>query len=303
MSTSPHQRQSPEAEQATDTELRDVLAQDPQLSPETNAMLTDELRDVVEAEQVRVPVDRPHATRGEFRDKQSAGAYLSANRFNLLRAGAITLTFGAILALITGYWWLLPVAAGVHALGTMTVLFSIVRLTTESEHPSPEVAAAMAEDGVRNPDERFTEYVEEFSATERRGVSETLGPGFNERTASARDDTATAAEEQSSSMTPTSDPSQVGGQGGEPDMLIWATAGSLLVLSIVLPAVAGGGWLWLLPAVMLPLIGGWVMVQRLMITHEGDLRHAGVKPLVTIAGCTAIAVAVFCALVGLAFNH
>src|SRR5438270_14036543 len=115
----------------------------------------------------------------------------------------------------------------------------------------------MAEDGVSSPDERFTEMVEEFSQERRHGATETVSPGFNDRTAPAGADTPTAAEQQSSAMTPTAAPSRPAGEGGTPDYLIWATAASLFILSIVLPAVSGGGWMWLLPAVMIPLIGGW----------------------------------------------
>lgn len=64
------------------------------------------------------------------------------------------LTFGVVVSLATGKWWVLPLAAGVHALGTMTVTLSIIRVTTVSEHPAPDVAAALVEEGVRNPDGR-----------------------------------------------------------------------------------------------------------------------------------------------------
>lgn len=74
------------------------------------------------------------------------------HRFQLIRASSIVLTFGAVVALATGKWWLLPLATGVHALGTMTVLLTSVRMTTISEHPSPTVAAALAEEGVSSPD-------------------------------------------------------------------------------------------------------------------------------------------------------
>jgi hypothetical protein len=59
---------------------------------------------------------------------------------------------------------------------------------------------------------------------------------------------ADAAQEQSSAMTPTSQPSEPAGHGGAPDLIIWTTALSLLIISIVIPAAMGGGWLWLLTA-------------------------------------------------------
>ena len=98
---------------------------------------------MVGAENVRVPADRPRAARGEHPQQHGPAARLDVNRFQLIRTSAIVLTFGAIIALITRDWWVLPLAAGVHALGTMVVSLSINRLTTVSEHPSPTVAAAL----------------------------------------------------------------------------------------------------------------------------------------------------------------
>jgi hypothetical protein len=136
----------------------------------------------------------------------------------------------------------------VHALGTMTVTLTITRMTTISEHPSPEVAAALAEEGVTNPDEHFSRMVEEFreqpdGIADERGATEVISPGFNERTVPADEATAEGSVEQSSAITPTSQPSRPAGEGGAPDVLIWATTFSLFVLSIVVPATGGGGWL------------------------------------------------------------
>jgi hypothetical protein len=286
----------------SETEEREVRAEDPELSSETNQRLTEELREVVGEEKVRVPKDRPHATRGEHPEQHGFAANLSAHRFQLIRSSAITLTFAAIVALASGDWWILPLAAGVHALGTMTVLLTIMRMTTISEHPSAQLGAAMAEEGVSQPDERFSRMVEEFRSEPEHGASEVLSPGFNERTVEAGSDTAAADAEQSSAMTPTAGPSKPAGEGGAPDVLIWTTIASLFVLSIVLPAVMGGGWMWLLPAVMVPLLGGWVMLQRAMATRREQLR-VGRRAEIAIVLLTAAAVAVFCALVALAFQH
>jgi hypothetical protein len=260
------------------------------------------LREVVGAERVRVPAERPYATRGEHPQQHGFAAYMNQHRFQLIRATAIVLTFGAIISLITGIWWLLPLAAGVHALGTMTVVMTIIRMSTISEHPSPEVAAALADEGVSNPDEHFSRMVEEFRATEEAGASEVISPGYNRRTADAQFDTARASGEQSGAMTPTSQPSEPAA-GGAPERIIWTTALALFALSIVLPATMGGGWLWLLTAVMVPLIAAWMVMQRLMITRQGQLHFQGRGPITAIVVCTAVAVAGFCAIVALAFSH
>ncbi len=75
------------------------------------------------------------------------------------------------------------------------------------------------------------------------------------------------------------------------------------MLSIVLPAVTGGGWLWLLTAVMVPLVIGWVLMQRLMMVKSGKARVDSRSSMVAIVVCTAIAVAAFCAVVAFAFQH
>ena len=80
---------------------REVRAEDPQLSVETNARLTEELRATLGTDRVRVPADRPRASQGEE----------SARR---------------------------------------------------QEHPAPHVAAAMVEQGVSSPDDRFSEMVDGF---------------------------------------------------------------------------------------------------------------------------------------------
>jgi hypothetical protein len=287
------------------SEVREVRAEDPELSPETNQRLTGELREVVGTDHVEVPADRPHASRGEHPQQHGAAARLDVNWFQFIRTGAIVLTFGAIVALITNDWWVLALAAGVHALGTMTVGLTIIRVTTTTEHPSPTVAAAMAEEGIHNPDERFSRMVEEFRREPERGASEVISPGHNERTAPSDTNPADAAAEQSSAMTPTSQPSASGGQGGTPDALVWMTMASLLVLSIALPPLTSGGWMWLLTAVMVPLLVGWGILQRAMITRRNQIHETvqGRGALVAIVVCTAAAVAAFCAAVAFAFQE
>lgn len=285
------------------TEEREVSAADPALSAATNARVTEELRDVVGADRVRVPAERPRASRGEQPHPRHPIAYLTAQRLDVLRGFAIVLTFGAIVALITRTWWLLPVAAGVHALGTMTVVMSVLRLTTVTERPSPEVGAAMAEEGVSSPDERFSRMVDEFAPASDRGTGTVLSPGHNERTVSAGADPLRAAAEQSSAMTPTAEPSRPGGEGGTPDFLIWATAASLLIVSIIVPLLEGGGWMWLLPAIMVPLLIGWVVLQAVMVNRGDAVQVTSRRPLVAVVLCTAVAVAVFCAVVALAYQH
>lgn len=284
-------------------EEREVRAEDPQLSAETNARLTEELRETLGTDRVRVPADRPCASQGEESERRQGGlAYLGMHRFALLRSAAILLTFAAVLSLITNNWWLLALAAGVHAVATMTVALTAVRMTTITEHPAPEVAAAMAEDGVSSPDERFSEMVDEFRPQTSGGAGDVVSAGGNDRSVEAGVDPAAAGAEQSTAWTPTAGPSEAVGPGGAPDALIWATAGSLLAASILISAVQGG-WMWLLTAVMLPAVAGWIVLQRALHARRGSGQSLGTRGLVAIAVGTGLAVAVFCAVVALAFQH
>jgi hypothetical protein len=294
----PPRRGTPSAESAR-TEEREVQAADPDLSDRTNERLTEELREVVGAERVSVPADRPRASEGEKPRRQTAGGYLSMHRLQAVRATAVVLTFGGIIALVTGDWWLLPLAAALHALGTMTVTLTAVRMTTISERPSPQLAAALSEEGVSSPDERFSEMVEEFRPAPDRGISEVLSPGFNERTTPAGAEPAQAAAEQSSAMTPTAEPSEPAGRGGIPGLLVWAVMIGLLVFSIVLPATTGG-WMWLLTAVIVPVFVAFAVIQHLF--RRGQLR-LGPRSLSAMVACTVVAVAGFCAVVAVAFAH
>lgn len=295
----PTDRSEPESEPRGATELREVKAEDPELPAELNRRLTQELREVVGGTRARVPSDRPHASRGERPEQEGFVAHMNMHRFQLIRAAAITLTFGAIIALITGDWWVLPLAAGIHALGTMTVVITIMRMTTTVEHASPELAAALTQAGISNPDEYFSRMVEEFRAQPERGASEVVSAGYNERTEDATARPAEAAAEQTSAMTPTAQASRPAGEAALPELVNWIIIGGLFALSIGISA-AIGGWMWLLTAVMVPLLAGWAVMQWAMRAREP---HVSRGLLVAIIPCTALAVAAFCAVVSLGFQH
>ena len=256
-----------------DLEQRRVRVTDPSLDTHTSQMLTDEVRDVLGADRVRVPKDRPHPSRGERPGSRSLGGYLASRRLTVLMTFAVALTIGAIISLATGSWWLLPLAVAAHALGTMTVLIRAMGLTTVSEHPSPTLAAMLDEEGVRNVDEHFSGLVEEFSPARHGDVSDVISPGANRRTATTAEDPSTAAAEQSSAMTPTAETSEPAGEQGAPARMIWSTMLALLAASLIIPAASGGGAMWLLPLVMLPLLGAWIVIDRRMAARNRPSRQ------------------------------
>jgi hypothetical protein len=285
-----------------DLETRAVEVEEPQLSPEVNARLTEEVRDVVGSDRVEVPRDRPHPSRGEQVNRTGVIAYLGTQRPMVLGTFAGALVIGAIIALISNTWWVLPLAAGVHAFGTMIVVAIVLRMTTTIEHPSPELAATLAEEGVRNPDEHFTRLVDEFSPQSRAETADIASPA-NERPVTADAPPAADEAQQATALSPNAGPSRPVRGGGTPDWIIWTVAIALFAVSIAIPAAMGGGAMWFLTAVMVPALVGWVLFQREMAVHGNDLHLRGRKPVAVIVGCTVAVVAVFCAVVALAFSH
>jgi hypothetical protein len=282
-------------------EEREVKAADPTLSEDTNRLLTRELREVIGSDHARVPRDRPRASRGERPRERGFAAFWNVYRLTLTIGLLIVLTFAAILALTTGYWWILGVACGVHAMGTTGVWFLAWRTTTISEHPAPTVAAAMSEEGVRTPDEVFSRMVDEFRPEPEPGVEEAVAPVGNQRETPAHRDPARAGAEQASALTPTGQPSEGVRYGGPTDFMIWTVNASLAVSSLVIAA-AEGGWMWLLPAIVLPLVAGLTLLQWLMDRRPDSVHPRSWKPLGMIVAGAAVTVGVFCALIAL-FIH
>ena len=278
-------------------EERQVRSADPELSEETNRRLTEELREAVGADHVVVPSDRPHPSEGEVDRPTGPLTYLNQNRMTFVGAGLIALTFGAIIALITNTWWLLPLAAGIHALGTMSVVFGSLHLTTVTEHPSPTLAAALNEEGVTGADEHFSRLVEEFQPQPNATAAEVATPGANRRTVSAGADPARAAAEQSGAITPTAEASEPAESGVMPDYMNWALIVGLGIASVVIPAFTGGGWMWLLPAVMVPALALWAWVQWAIEYRPKVLHRRSPATIAVIMLAVTVAVAAFCAVI------
>lgn len=198
-------------------ELRPVKVDEPELSPQTNAQLTEDLREAVGAEQVQVPADRPHLSRGEPAPASPRAERLQSRSFMLTLIGASGVVGGAILATVTNQWWVLPLVVLVLYGATYFVLQVVLRMTRNPERPAPSTVAAMEEDGVRDPEHYFSSLVDEFTpvGTEREA---------EQRTGDAHEDPATAASEHREAWTPTGGPSHpvgpghgVGRERGRPD--------------------------------------------------------------------------------------
>jgi hypothetical protein len=148
------------------TVKREVRVSDPSLSAEANRLLTEELRRAVGADVAEVEVDAPRVERDPHGRRSGLLVGLAANRLAVAMTLLVALVVGAVVSLATGSWWLLALALGAHALGTLVILGVVLQMTTEFEHLSPDVAARLEDEGVPDPDALFSALVAEFGSGE-----------------------------------------------------------------------------------------------------------------------------------------
>jgi hypothetical protein len=191
------------------SEIRNVEVADPELSDAANRRLTEEVQEVVGTDQVRVPTDRPHPSHGERPDNAGLLASVwSTNKFILLVITMMFIVIGAIVSITSGSWWFMAAAVVVDALGVVLVGGLVFRMTSIRERPDPSTVAMLEEEGVRNPEEHFSNVVAEFTEEHRDDTSDS-----NDRTVSVEDDPLQASAEQSSSTTATGGRSRPVGPG------------------------------------------------------------------------------------------
>ena len=188
-------------------ERREIKVDEPGLSSQTNDRLTAEVREVVGDDHVTVPADRPHPSRGEASAKPGhrVTAELKPNRFIMVMITGSSLVIAAILALVIGQWWILPVVFVVLGLVTAGVVATVLRMLSNHERPSPTTVAALEEDGVSDPERHFSDLVKEFTP-------EPKDNGEN-RTTAVEDEPASAGSEQETAITPSGGPSEAVGPG------------------------------------------------------------------------------------------
>jgi hypothetical protein len=145
-------------------ERRKVVVDEPGLSDDTNRALTEEVRDAVGGDEVRVPKERPHAHAPQRRS--GLAARLSANRLIILITFLTVLVVGAVLALVTGSWWWLIVPLVVHAIATVVLAGGMLQATSQLERPDPSTIDRMEAEGVPDPEGTFNEMVEEYGGTD-----------------------------------------------------------------------------------------------------------------------------------------
>jgi len=192
-----------------ENERRTVRSADPSLTPETNERLTDELRDAIGSDTVEVDPRKPDVAHASHGGHSPLRAMVLDNRVVFGSGAAAVIVVGAIVALITGSWWVLAAAVVLDIVGVLATAGVILQMTTEVEHVSPSLAARMEEEGVPDPDRAFTDLVDEYSGpAEGARVRDVLRPGANDRGARPEDDPAASQAEQRTAWTPASGPSE-----------------------------------------------------------------------------------------------
>jgi hypothetical protein len=263
------------------TERRFVRSDDPNLSREANAALTEELQQAVGARSVSMPADAPDPATAERAGKSTAQATAVSMRPLFIVTLLVALTVGAIVALSTGSWWVLVVALGLHALGTMVVASGAIQLTTQVEHASPQTTARLEEEGVADPDRVLSDLVEEYTgqaeSSPAAGVVSTGDSGSQAPAAQRR------------AMTPGVPPS---GDGSIIAALPWFVVTGVTVVAVV-AAVIEGGKMWGAPAIVVPLGAAWIVMDRHFASRPEERRSPGPGRLVIVGACVVAGVILF----------
>jgi hypothetical protein len=263
------------------TERRFVRSDDPNLSAEANAALTEELQQAVGAQSVSMPADAPDPATAERAGDSAAKATAVSMRPLFIVTLLVALTVGAIIALSTGSWWVLVGALGVHALGTMVVASGAIQLTTQIEHASPETTARLEEEGVADPDRVLSDLVEEYT-----GRAESSPAGG---VVSAGDSGSQAPTAQRRAMTPGVPAS---GDGSAIAALPW-----FVVIGVTVVALGGaiivGGNVWAAPAIVVPLGAAWIAMDRYFASRTEERRSPGPGRLVIVGACVVAGVVLF----------
>ncbi|MGH2910221.1 MAG: hypothetical protein ACRDK8_13100 [Solirubrobacteraceae bacterium] len=186
---------------AAQLEERAVEVELPTLTADANHRLTVALREIIGADSVRVPADRPRPSHGE---RPPTNQLQRMTTLKAVTLGLISVAVCVALVIVTALsgQWALTALAFVALLVTLTlVTWSIIALASVAEFPDPGLVALLAEQGIGDPEVRFSEIVMEF--TPETGDHE-------ERRTAVQDDPARAIAEQRQALTATSGPSRSG---------------------------------------------------------------------------------------------
>lgn len=258
-----------------------MRSDDPNLSAEANAALTEELQQAVGAQSVSMPADAPDPATAERAGDSASKATAVSLRPVFIVTLLVALTVGAVITLTTGSWWALVGALAVHALGTMVVSSGAIQLTTQTEHASPETTTRLEQEGVADPDRVLSDLVEEYT-----GQAESSPAGG---VISTGDSGSQAPAAQRRAMTPGVPAS---GEGSAIAALPWYVVTGVTIVALV-AAIIEGGKVWAAPAIVVPLGAAWIAMDRYLASRTEERRAPGPGRLVIIGGCVVAGVILF----------
>jgi hypothetical protein len=148
---------------AAQLEERAVEVNLPTLTADANHRLTVALRDVIGADTVSVPADRPRPSQG---DRPHSSLLKRMTTLKVIGFGLVAVAIGVGFVIFTAlsHDWVLTGVAFVVLLGSLTVVTtSIIELASVEEYPDPGIVALLSEQGISDPEVRFSEMVSEFS--------------------------------------------------------------------------------------------------------------------------------------------
>jgi hypothetical protein len=148
---------------AAQSEERAVEANLPTLTADANHRLTAALRDVIGADTVSVPADRPRPSQG---DRPHTSPLQRMTTVKAIGLGLVAVVVGVAFVVVTAlsHDWVLTGVAFVVLLGSLLVVTTaIIELASVAEYPDPGIVALLAEQGISDPEVRFSEMVKEFS--------------------------------------------------------------------------------------------------------------------------------------------
>jgi hypothetical protein len=148
--------------------MEDREQQERQSRAEARDMLRGELREVVGDEAAERAERRGALDEAvEGKPKTVAGAFNESRELIAITL-FVAIVVGAVIALITGAWWVIFIALALHAIGTLVVVGTAFTLATRGESPDPRTAAALEARGVSDPDAAL-EHAVEVATNGRRG--------------------------------------------------------------------------------------------------------------------------------------
>ncbi len=196
-----------------ETERVPVEVHDPALTERANEVLSDEVRQALGRDEVELPAEQARSAGREHPEEHGLLDALWERRIVVGISLGVAIVVAAILALTTGSWWLLPAVFIVFLLATFVVTSAIIRMTTLVESPSSEAAAALQEEGVRDPERELNDQVRSFTGAPGPDAEAVVEPGENERQTQPERAPGESAAEQETAITPSSGASKPAGPG------------------------------------------------------------------------------------------